>query len=343
MSSSKATSLVVGVPGTTLDPATREVLMRLRPAGFILFKRNCESRTQVERLCADLAALAKEWQPASAPLMFIDQEGGRVNRIGWEPYMAPPGAAIGALYARDPQAGLRAAELNAYVLAAQLAVYGITVDCLPLADVHTPGAHDVIGDRAFSADPAAVAALCAATIKGLLAGGVWPVIKHAPGHGRAGADSHHELPIVTTPAAELATKDFHPFKVNAACPFVMTAHIRYDALDPSACATQSPKVIKNILRDQLGMTGLIVSDDLCMKALGGPVKERAEKALAAGCDLLLHCNGNLEEMAQLYGLPPLTEAAQRRLAALPARGTPQPDVLAAAYAEVTALLGVKAA
>ncbi|MBI1362646.1 MAG: beta-N-acetylhexosaminidase [Proteobacteria bacterium] len=340
MLSNKAIApLVVGIPGTTVDPDTRAVLAALNPVGFILFKRNCESREQVEALCKELTGLC----PMAQKLIFIDQEGGRVNRILWEPYMAPPGATIGALYHRNQALGLRAAELNGYIIAAQLATYGITVDCLPVADIAVDGADAVIGDRAFSKDPKAVAALCAATMKGLLAGGVWPVIKHAPGHGRAMADSHKELPVVKTDATTLEAVDFVPFAINNRAPFVMTAHIRYDAYDAKACATESTIMVNDVLRDKLGMSGLIVSDDLNMQALAGDTPSRARRALAAGCDLLLHCNGNLDELRSLVGVTELSEQARKAIENLPSRGLPRPDSLMEAVAEMRGLLSDAAA
>lgn len=342
LSSNPICPVIIGIPGTTLDDQTRADIARLNPAGFILFKRNCESREQLEALCAELRALS----PLATPLIFIDQEGGRINRILWEPYTGPAGAKIGALYHNNPEQGLRAAELNGYLIAAQLAVYGITVDCLPVADIRQEGAHDVIGDRAFSHDPAVVSALCAATIKGMLAGGVYPVIKHAPGHGRAKADSHFNLPVVDTNEATLMATDFLPFQQNNRCPFVMTAHITYTALD-SECATRSHKVIEGIMRQKLGMTGLMVSDDLFMKALPGPLLSDAQAALQAGCDMLLVCNtqssgafsaDNWQQMMTLTALPGLRTESLQRLAALPALHTPQPDTLHDAFHTLQAML-----
>lgn len=339
--------LIVGFDGTTLDEATKQAFLKLRPAGFILFKRNCESRPQLEKLCADLHALS----PVNPPMIFIDQEGGRVNRILWDPYIGPTARTIGDLYAQDQQAGLRAAELNGYVIAAQLATYGITVDCLPVADVPIEGAHDIIGDRAFSFDPQTVAALCGATMKGLIAGGVWPVLKHLPGHGRAFADSHLELPEVDTSRADLDKTDFLPVRVNAAAPFVMTAHVAYTALDGSTCATFSSKILNGLLRKELGVTGLIVSDDLYMQALDGDLQSRADRSLAAGCDLLICGSSRIdgrfdahrwEEMLNLK-LPPLTAEAAARIAKLPALGRATAENLHAAYHEVQQLLGRAAA
>lgn len=334
--------LILGLPGPVLDKATLGVIERLNPAGFILFKRNCISREQVEALCAELHRLS----PLNPPLIFIDQEGGRVNRIKWEPYMAPPAATIGAIYNANPQKGLEAAEMNGYLLGAQLAVYGITANCLPVADVLAPGADPVIGNRSFGHDPESVAALCAATMKGLLAGGVWPVIKHAPGHGRAGADSHKTLPRVSASLRELEATDFAPFATNNRSPFVMTAHVAFDALG-GTCATTSPSVIEGLLRGKLGMTGIIISDDLFMQALTGPLMERAQSSLAAGCDLLICGSSALDggfdeaqwgQIQDLENLPDLGAATRTRLAALPPLHTPQPATLAEAFQTMQSLL-----
>ena len=330
---------VVGIPGSVLDADTRVVVAALNPVGFILFKRNCENREQLEALCKDLRTLC----PLENKLIFVDQEGGRVNRILWEPYIGPPAADIGRIYEADAQAGLRAAELNGYIIAAQLATYGITVDCLPVADIAIKGADDVIGDRAFSDNPQTVAALCAATMKGLLAGGVWPVIKHAPGHGRALADSHKELPVVGTPCAELEKTDFVPFKINNMAPFVMTAHILYSDIDDKACATDSATLVGDVLQGKLGMSGVIVSDDLNMQALEGDMPTRAHRALSAGCDIALHCSGNLDELRSLIGTATLSKTATEKLNSLPPLGQPRPDLLLEAVAEIRSLLSDVAA
>tara|TARA_R110000868_G_scaffold189695_1_gene432824 strand:+ start:11793 stop:12803 length:1011 start_codon:yes stop_codon:yes gene_type:complete len=331
----KPTPLILGLPSAVLDEETKALFRCLAPVGFILFKRNCEDAVQLKKLCADL----KEVSPMAEPLIFIDQEGGRVNRIHWEEYMAPAGQTIGELFEKNIEKGLKAAQLNGYVLAAQLREYGINVNCLPLADVATKGMHDVIGDRAFSNNPKTVAALCAATITGLLAGGVWPIIKHAPGHGRALSDSHKDLPVVDASIDELRTQDFYPFIINKECPLVMTAHILYPQIDPLNCTTNSSKMIHDVLKGEMGLKGLIVSDDLNMQALAGSVRVRAEKALNAGCDLLLHCSGKLEEMEELKGLRDITPSALTAIENLPPLGKPYAHTIAEAKLELKEMLG----
>ncbi|MGH7124293.1 MAG: glycoside hydrolase family 3 N-terminal domain-containing protein, partial [Stellaceae bacterium] len=247
-----------------------------------------------------------------APVL-IDQEGGRVARLQpphWRKYPAP--ATLGALGGERAQEAVR---LVARLIADDLAALGITVDCLPVIDVPKPGADPVIGDRAYSSDPDAVARLGRAACEGLLAGGVLPVIKHIPGHGRAGVDSHNALPRVTASRAELEAADFAPFRALADMPWAMTAHIVYTAVDPDAPATLSPLVIREVIRGSMGFDGVLVSDDLSMNALGGPLGARAARALAAGCDLALHCNGNPAEMADVAAaVAALTAEARRRLA-----------------------------
>lgn len=323
--------IIAGIPGPVLDVDTQDVLTRLNPVGYILFKRNCVDEAQLKKLCTDLYALT----PGDAPLIFIDQEGGRINRIDWLPYKAPAGQVIGQLYEQNPPLGLRVAYLNAFLLASHLRPYGIHVNCLPLADVAYAHAHSVIGDRAFSDKPAVVASLAKATAKGQLAGGCWPIIKHAPGHGRATADSHKSLPVIEATLEELTSRDFLPFQENADCPFVMTAHILYAQIDPTACATQSTLVLEGILRQQLGMTGLIVSDDLYMEALTGDISTRARASLQAGCDLLLVCAGVNDDLACLADLHlTITPEAAARMAALPALGVPSDHEVAASLAEL---------
>jgi beta-N-acetylhexosaminidase len=306
---------IVAISGLNVTEEERETLLQLNPVGYILFARNCDNAQQVKELCDDLKSISSH----HTPLIFIDQEGGRVKRIEWDDYIGPAGKTIGDIYKQDKALGLELAQKNGYVIAAQLAAYGINVNCLPLADVRHLGMHDVIGDRAFSDNPEDVAALCAATISGQLAGGVWSIIKHAPGHGRATADSHLELPEVDVPFEDLMKSDFYPFKVNNQCPFIMTAHIRYPQLD-GKCATDSKYVLDDVLRGALGMTGLIVSDDLNMEALEGTIRERAVRAMDAGCELMLQCSGRLEDLQQLVDLPAITDGAMEKLSALPTLG-----------------------
>lgn len=334
--------IIAGFDGTRLDEQTRTAFEKLRPAGFILFKRNCESREQLEVLCQELRALS----PLKQPLIFIDQEGGRVNRIQWDPYIGPAAKDIGELFEKSPAEGLRAAELNGYIIASQLATYGITVDCLPVADVPVAGAHDIIGDRAFSYEPKTVGALCAATIKGLMAAGVYPVLKHLPGHGRAFADSHVELPTVDTSYDGLAKTDFVPIQTNKDAAFIMTAHVKYTQLDSDNCATFSKHILDNVLREDLGVSGLIVSDDLYMEALEGSLQERANKSLEAGCDLLICGSSRIdgrfdkdrfEQMCAL-DVEALTPQALEKLNSLPTLPQPQPEILLEAVEEIRTLL-----
>jgi len=229
--------------------------------------------------------------------VFIDQEGGRVQRL--RPPLVPnyPAASlIGALHASDRQAGLRAAWLLARLHAFDLAKLGITADCLPVLDVPVEGANDVIGNRAYAKQPGPVAELGRATADGLMAGGVLPVMKHVPGHGRAFADSHLALPVVDASRAELAEHDWPPFQALADLPMAMTAHVIFSALDPEHPATTSPAVIRDVVRGAIGFDGLLISDDTSMKALAGTFPEKAQAILAAGCDIVLHCNGVMEEM-----------------------------------------------
>ena len=322
LTSKNIAPIILGFDGYEITPELRALFLKMNPAGYILFKRNCRDAEQVAKLCADLA----EFSPFKTPLIFIDQEGGRVNRIKWDPYMGPSARDIGKIYEKSAEDGLRAAELNAYLIARQLRAYGITANCAPVADLYIKEAHDVIGDRAFSDDPAAIAALCAASIKGFMAGGVWPVIKHAPGHGRAMADSHKELPVVDAPLEELQ-RDFAPFKANNLCPFVMTAHVRYTAVDEKRCATTSSRTLNGLMRDELGMEGLIIADDMFMEALEGTLLERIESSLSAGCDLVIcgstsHISGDFSDKfwSQIQNLPTrlnLTAEAKHKLENLP--------------------------
>jgi beta-N-acetylhexosaminidase len=310
-------TVVFGLAGPALGPDERRFFRATDPLGFILFARNVETPEQVKTL---VAALRESIGRADAPIL-IDQEGGRVQRLGaphWR--SAPPAARFGDLYARDPAGAKEAARLNHRLIAADLAQLGITVDCAPVLDVPVLGAHAVIGDRAFARSPAVVAALGRAAVAGLLAGGVIPVVKHIPGHGRAFADSHRELPKVDAALAELEATDFAPFRALADAPWAMTAHVLYTALDRVRPATQSEAVIGGIIRGAIGFDGVLVSDDLGMSALAGDYRARAEACLSAGCDVVLHCSGEMAEMrAVAEGLGRLTPAAEKRVAAAEAR------------------------
>nr|HAQ92769.1 beta-hexosaminidase [Afipia sp.] len=270
------------------------------------------------------------------------QEGGRVQRLQppqWPAY--PPGAVFSALYEVDRATGLEAARLSSRLIAADLADLGITVDCLPLADVPVPGADSVIGDRAYGTTPAKVAEIARAVTDGLAQGGVLPVLKHIPGHGRATADSHFRLPTVDTPAAELAKTDFAAFKPLADLPMAMTAHVVFSALDPAQPATTSATIIEQVIRGTIGFQGLLMSDDVSMNALQGTIAERTRASLKAGCDVVLHCNGKLDEMSQVAGeAPELAGVALARAErALASRRTPQPFDRGAARAELERLIG----
>jgi len=303
--------LFLGLSGPVLTAAERSFFRSANPAGYILFKRNCIDPDQLLALTDALRMLVGRDLP-----ILIDQEGGRVARLQ-QPHwpVFPPAARFGALYDRAPVTAIEAARLNALALALTLRDVGITVDCAPLVDVPAPGSHAIIGDRAFAADPMWVSALGKATLDGLQAGGIVGVVKHVPGHGRAMVDSHFALPVVTASRAELAG-DFEPFRTLNDAPMAMTAHVVYTAIDEQACATLSPKVIADVIRGEIGFEGLLMSDDLGMQALGGSFGDRARGSLVAGCDIALHCSGDMAEMqAIVAAVPPVTVAAEQRLAA----------------------------
>jgi beta-N-acetylhexosaminidase len=302
-------AVVLGCAGEELSAAEQRFFTDADPAGFILFRRNCRAPDQVRRLVRELRDCVGR---DDAPVL-IDQEGGRVARLRppyWRRY--PSAAEIAAL--PDPAAA-EAARLGARLIADDLARLEITVDCLPVLDLPVRGADAVIGDRAYGAEPDRVARLGRAVCEGLLAGGVLPVLKHMPGHGRARVDSHYACPTVTAGFKELAQADFAPFRALADMPWAMTAHIVYRTIDPSAPATLSPPLIAEIIRGEIGFDGVLVSDDLSMRALGGSLGERARRAVDAGCDLVLHCNGDMAEMEELASaIGPATDAAAARLA-----------------------------
>jgi beta-N-acetylhexosaminidase len=305
-------AVIFGCAGTTLSAAERRLFAGAGPVGFILFSRNIKNPDQL----IDLVGQLKESCGRPGALVAIDQEGGRVARLGPPHWRTPPAAArFGAIHALDPAAGLEAARLNSRLLADDLAALGINVDCLPVLDIPSADAHPIIGDRAYGRDPATVAALGRAAAEGLTAGGVLPVIKHLPGHGRARNDSHLSLPVVEAPRAVLEKTDFAPFRALADQPLGMTAHVVYSAIDDRRPATTSPIVIEQVVRGWIGFDGLLMSDDICMKALTGTPAENARAALAAGCDLVLHCNGDLDEMQAVADVVGgLSELARARLA-----------------------------
>ncbi|MCE2510587.1 MAG: beta-N-acetylhexosaminidase [Alphaproteobacteria bacterium] len=332
-----ARALILGCAGSKLGEEERRFFRDANPLGFILFERNCQDPAQLRALVADLrAAIGREDAP-----VLIDQEGGRVCRLR-PPYWraAPSAARFGQLAERKPEAALEAAWLNARLLAGELRALGVTVDCVPVLDLPVAGADPVIGDRAFGGDAERTASLGRAVCEGLLAGGVLPVLKHIPGHGRAHADSHRALPVVETPAAELEATDFRPFRLLSEMPLAMTAHIVYTALDPQRPATLSKTVIEEAIRKRIGFDGALMTDDISMSALEGALADRARAALAAGCDAILHCNGRLEEMTALAGaVGPLPNAAHDRFSRAEAlRGRAEQDAdmagLAARLAEL---------
>lgn len=294
----KIRSFISGCEGTQLSSAETSFFHEQNPWGLILFKRNCETPAQIAALTAAFrAAVGRKDAP-----VFIDQEGGRVQRLGppsnyWRKY--PSARAFGDLYAKNPLAALRTARHVGRLMAEDLIEIGITADCLPVLDIPQAGAHDVIGNRAYSLDIGHVMALARAHTAGLMDGGVLPVIKHIPGHGRSDVDSHHNLPVVNAKREELERVDFPPFAAFADAPMAMTAHVIYSSIDKTAPATLSRKIIKSIIRAQIGFRGLLITDDLSMKALSGTLSEKCAKALSAGCDMLLHCNGKLEEMQEV--------------------------------------------
>ncbi|WP_108661634.1 beta-N-acetylhexosaminidase [Acuticoccus kandeliae] len=310
--------LIVGLAGVSLTDDERAYLRDVRPLGIILFARNIGDAAQISRLTEEAAALS------GAGLVFIDQEGGRVQRI--RPPLVPrypPAATIGRLYARDVEAGRRAAHLVGLLIASDLLPLGINAPCLPVADVPVPGSHDVIGDRAYGTTPEAVSVLAGAVADGVLEAGAFPVVKHIPGHGRAMVDSHVSLPVVEA-TREALEVDFAPFRALSALPMAMTAHVRYTALDETRCATLSPRVI-SLIRNEIGFGGLLMSDDISMGALGGDLADNAAAALAAGCDCVLHCNGDMDEMRLIADrLPPMAPSAATRLAAVLARRNKAP-------------------
>lgn len=304
------TPAIFGLSGATLTADERDFFRDADPAGYILFARNCENRTQLRALTDDLRAI----HGREKLLICIDQEGGRVARMKAPEWLLfPPGDVFSRLYDIAPPSAIAAAQANAAALALDLVEAGITVDCLPLLDVRQPGAHDVIGDRALGAEPMRVAALGRAILDGMASEGVAGIVKHIPGHGRAQADSHKALPVVTASAEELET-DIAPFRTLAAAPMAMTAHIRYTAWDAELPATLSPRVIAEIIRGRIGFAGLLMSDDLDMEALSGSVPDRAARAIAAGCDIALNCWAKMDDMTGIASaLPAISDAAAARL------------------------------
>ena len=299
-------ALILGCAGRTLSAEEIAFFREVRPWGFILFKRNIGTPDEVRALTG---ALRETIGRADAPVL-IDQEGGRVQRMGpphWPSY--PPGRAFGRL---DGSAAT-VARLGARLMAHDLTSVGINVDCAPVLDVPVAGAHDVIGDRAYGDRAEAVAAIGRAVAEGLMAGGVLPVMKHIPGHGRAACDSHKGLPVVEASRESLEANDFAPFRALADLPMAMSAHVVYASIDPLRPATQSRRMIEEVIRASIGFDGLLMSDDLSMHALTGSFRERAQAAFSAGIDIALHCNGDIAEMRGVVeGTPDLAGSSLRR-------------------------------
>jgi beta-N-acetylhexosaminidase len=305
-SSREPRAVIFGAGGTALTDDEKKFFRSADPLGFILFARNCKHPAQVTKLVAELREAVRR---DDAPVL-IDQEGGRVARLKpphWRAY--PPASSVAAL--NNPA---EAVFLGARLMADDLAALGITVDCAPVLDLPAPGSDPIIGDRAYGTNPENVAALGRAVCDGLLAGGVLPVIKHIPGHGRAGVDSHLALPVVSAPRAQLEAGDFAPFRALHHMPWAMTAHIVYSAIDAEHPATLSPRLISETIRASIGFGGVLISDDLSMQALPGSLPGRAKSAWEAGCDVVLHCNGELKEMTGIArAVGPLSAACRQRL------------------------------
>lgn len=303
--------VIFGLSGEALGADERAFFREADPAGYILFKRNILDRAQLRALTDSLRDISGR---DNLPIL-IDQEGGRVARMQppeW-PAFPPAGEPFGRLYARAPMSAIEAARANAEALALTLREVGITVNCLPLLDVRQAGASDIIGDRSFGSDPMMIASLGRAVLDGLKAGGCVGVLKHIPGHGRASVDSHLALPVVSARLDELET-DIAPFARLADAPMAMTAHVVYEAWDKERCATLSPIVIKQIIRTRIGFDGLLMSDDIDMKALSGSAGEKAAAAVAAGCDVALDCWARMDEMIDIVeNLPDISEVSRTRL------------------------------
>lgn len=316
-------AFISGCEGTRLTSSERSFFREIRPCGFILFKRNCEDADQIRALVDDF----REAVDDASAFILIDQEGGRVQRL--VPPLCPryPAARrFAALHSADAVKGSEAARSGARLIARDLRSLGITVNCAPVLDVPVPGSHDIIGDRAYGSTVDEVAALGRAVAEGYLEGGILPVIKHIPGHGRAEVDSHASLPVINAARDELSRTDFVPFRALNDMPLGMTAHILIPDIDKDAPASASPRIIREIVRGDIGFDGLLMCDDLGMGALSGTMQERTRAVLDAGCDVALHCSGNFDQMTAVASVAPeLAGEAARRFAAACARITaPQP-------------------
>jgi len=313
--------VILGLAGTVLQDDEHRFFSNVDPFGFILFQRNCETPNQVRALCKSLRDCIGR---PDAPIL-IDQEGGRVQRLREPNWRETPAVrVIGMIAETDLERGRRAAFLHAQLIATQLIDIGVTVDCAPCLDLTIPGAHEIIGDRSYGSDPALVRTLGAEACRGFQSAGVTPVIKHLPGHGRAAVDSHHDLPVIETNIETLEVTDFAAFLDQPGNVWGMTGHLMIPAIDPDNCTTLSAQSIEGVIRNSIGFDGVLMSDDLSMKALSGTLGERTAGALAAGCDIALHCNGDMAEMQEvvencdymskatlqrLTGNPPPTETA----------------------------------
>lgn len=320
MTESKA--FIAGCKGLTITPDEKAFFADERPWGFILFGRNIGEASQI----ADLTASLRDSIGNTDAPVLIDQEGGRVQRI--RPPIVPQypnGAAIGEIYRRHREQGLRAAWLMSRLHAFDLMRFGITIDCLPVLDVPIEGSSDVIGNRAYGYDPRAVADIGAAAAAGLKAGGMLPVMKHMPGHGRAFVDSHHKLPVVDVSFDELAKSDFLPFVAMKDELIGMSAHIVFTAIDPENPATTSAKVVRDVIRGHIGFDGLLMSDDVSMNALAGDIEARARGIIAAGLDLVLHCHGIMDEMHQVARVVPVISGDRLRRVKAVEAGFAKPD------------------
>lgn len=294
-------AFAAGCSAHELTGDERAFFREARPCGLILFQRNCNDPDQVRRLAGEAA------EAAGGPvfMVLVDQEGGRVRRLrppAWRDY--PSACAFGKLYLEDRETGLEAVRLAAHLWAGDLRTAGITVNCAPVLDLSVAGAHGIVGDRAYGSDPETVIAVGRAAAEGYLAGGVVPVIKHIPGHGRASIDSHEDLPVIDTPVRDLEASDFAPFAALRDMPAAMTAHLLLTALDQERPVSVSARIIGEVIRGSIGFDGLLFSDDLSMKALQGTLGSRAHGAMVAGCDIALHCNGDLREMQEIAGNVP---------------------------------------
>jgi beta-N-acetylhexosaminidase len=331
-----AKAFISGCAGTRLSSDEIAFFKDERPWGLILFKRNCEEPAQIR----DLAAGFREAVGRADAPVLIDQEGGRVQRLRppiWPAY--PPCGVIGTIAGQDRTTGLKAAWLQGRLIAGDLADLGVTIDCAPVLDVLAADASQAIGDRSFGSDPEMVGRLGRAYADGLMAGGVLPVVKHMPGQGRATGDSHKMLPVVSADLETLAASDFLPFVALADLPMAMTGHVVFAAIDSTRPATTSPAVIRDIIRNRISFDGLLMSDDVSMDALSGDYAARAAAIRDAGCDIVLHCNGRIEEMRAVAAMaPPLAgKSGERAARVLHARSAPTAFDRQAGQAELFAL------